>query len=77
MKTIIIVWLACGFYAWGTFRAHINYLNTTRWAVLRNTERDDVGFISFLCLSGPVGALLAVCWSNFNQHGWRLWRGYK
>lgn len=77
MKIIVAVWLACSFYAWGTLRAQVNYENATRFAALKTAERDDVGFVLFLCLFGPISAFMAALLSNFNQRGWRLWKGYR
>ena len=61
----IVLWAACGFYAWGTMMA-----DWDRW---HNTPRDHLGLCMFYSLLGPLGAFLAAFLSNFNQHGWQLW----
>jgi hypothetical protein len=68
-----LLWVACGFYAWGTAMAELDYKNHHEWEILERGPRDNVGLSAFMSAGGPVGAIDVVLLTNFNQHGWMLW----
>lgn len=71
------LWFICGLYAWGTMMAHANYENAHRWPLLKNTSRDELGFVAFCSILGPIGAITVALITNLNQHGWELWEPRK
>ena len=76
MKTFIIIfiiWIACGFYSFGTTMAYFNWMDKNEWPLLHNTSRDHLGTAVFEATLGPMGAIATCVLSNFNQHGWELW----
>lgn len=70
---LIVVWILCGLYSWGTLMANFNYCDRTTWARLQQTSRDNAGICGFVALTGPFGIIPALVFSNINQHGWELW----
>jgi len=73
MIFFIIFYLACSLYAWGTAMADWNYSNKYEWPSLGCTVRDHLVIVFMTAIIGPIGALVAVVCTNFNQHGWELW----
>ena len=69
----IVLWAACGLYAWGTTMAYFDYLNRTDWAAMHWTSKHHARLCLVEATIGPMGALVAAIGSNFNQHGWQLW----
>jgi hypothetical protein len=53
--------------------AECNWCDRNEYPALGYKARDNAGFASLFALFGPIGALVALFTSNFNQHGWELW----
>ena len=71
MKLAIVLWAACGLYAWGTAMAEINYFTRLSGRPVRFHERV---LIALLLLAGGIPAALSWAFlTEFNQHGWQLW----
>ena len=70
---LVLLWLVCGLYTWGTGMATEDWEDRIAYPSLRLHSRDEAGFIAVECLGGPFGAVATAIYSNFNQHGWELW----
>jgi len=67
-----VLWVLCGVVAAGIFVA---YFQGKFFLIADKRFRSDLAFslgIGLLC--GPAALLVAVFWSEFLKHGWRLWR---
>ncbi len=67
------MWVGFGFYSWGTSMADLHYESVTHWKLLKLQARDHAGSSAVAAALGPVGAIVLVFESNFNQHGWEWW----
>ena len=53
--------------------AEVDYQDAHEWQVMHWHSRDHVGIVAAESLLGPMGVIVAVLVTNFNQHGWELW----
>ena len=70
MIWLLVVWLVCFIYSFGTAMAYQLYQGRP----YGETSRDELGFCVAVSLFGPISVIVAGLWCNFNQHGWMLWR---
>jgi hypothetical protein len=68
MIAVILVWFVCGVYGWGTTMAYFDAEFPS------DSSRDNSGVAAFTAVLGPPGAIIICLYSNFNQHGWHLWK---
>ena len=66
---IVVGWLVCGVYAWGTEFAYFQGAYPT---IAKENYREDLKFaVGLGLLGGPLAALVSLFMSGFNKHGWR------
>jgi hypothetical protein len=70
---IIIIWLICGFFTYGIFFAEFQGSWGEEYKDLKNRNyREDMSMSVFLGLFGPFGLLIAIFFSGFAQHGFKI-----
>ncbi len=53
--------------------ADYDWKNRHEWSIiLHEGSRDNVGFVAFVALTGPIGVPCSAVRTNFNRHGWEL-----
>ena len=70
MIWLLVMWVVCFIYSFGTAMADQLYEGRSKG----ETGRDELGFCVVVSLFGPLSVMANGLWSNFNQHGWTLWR---
>lgn len=68
ITVIVVVWVVCGVYSWGTTLAYFD----TKFP--SENSYDNAGIAAFVAVMGPVGAVTSYVYSSFNQYGWHLWK---
>lgn len=66
---VVLAWLLCSLYSFGTVFAFFQDEFPT---IAKDDRRVTYGFATYVALLGPIGALLALLFSGFNKYGWRL-----
>lgn len=63
-KLVIIVWIICSFYSWGTSYAYFLHEFPCQ------SRRDNLGITLVVSVAGPISALVNFALSGFNEYGW-------
>jgi len=67
---IIAAWTVCGIVGAGFLFAYVQ----EEWAdVAEENFREDMGKACLMSLAGPICLIVALAFTGFGKHGWRLW----
>ncbi len=72
---VVIGWVVCGVLAYGVESADWKWKAEHQWKNIKDTSRNNAGFMVFTAMLGPLGLFMSALATNFCQHGitWKSW----